>query len=218
MRNRTLTAATGALTIALTLAACGANETQTPPSDPGPEPTQAATPEPEPTTPAASPTTQAPEPPAADVGMSRDSPFQVGQTFEYGAWELTFEPTDTDAWPEIQQYQIEEWGDDESYHTPPPDGMNYVMTEVTATYIAEGSEDPAVLNFDYVGSAGNVYSDLIIMVDFPNDNLSQEVYTGASVTSNILQVVDAEQAEGGVWRIKEAYFDSFIPEMFVATQ
>ena len=184
--------------LALTLAACSESE-----------------PESEANVPAAA-TEEVEEAPAK--GATRETPYMPGETFEFGDWEISLGETDTDATQRIIDAQLEEYGDDEAYTTPPDEGHVYITVPVTATYKGADSDDPAfALSFAYVSADGNTFGDMILGVSIPNDlSDAGELYAGATGKGDVLQMVPREVAEGGVWRISENSIEPIAGDVYVA--
>jgi hypothetical protein len=213
--TRTAVATFAALVAAAALTACSgaaeqpeAAETSQSPatSEPVPE-TSEPEPSPEPTTAA----------PAEVEKGTRDNPYSPGEPFAIGDWEVTLGETDPDATPEVIAEQMELYGGDESYTTPPDPGHLYITVPVTATYNGAESDDPGfALSYAYVAADGNTYAN-IIPVGAPDDlTMKGELYPGGTATGNVLQMVEAADVSGGAWRITETFWESTAGEVFVA--
>lgn len=163
-----------------------------------------------------------PSEPAAsepEKGAQRSNPYQPGDTFVFGDWELAIGETNTDATQEIIDAQLEDYGGDEEYTTPPDEGSVYITVPVTATFTGADRDDPAsALTYDYVSADGHSYASMILGVSIPNDLYDVgELYNGATGEGDVLQMVPEGAAEGGYWRISETYMGSTAGEVYVAS-
>lgn len=153
---------------------------------------------------AVSPPTTSEAPPAAAVeGGTREQPIPAGTPTTLGDWTITFEPTNTNAGEVVAA--------ENSLNDPAPEGHQYVMAKVNATYAGEGSQMAAVdLRIQFVGSAGNSFGfnpdDHCGVIPDPLRDTG-EVFAGATASGNECMSVPADQIAGGAWSVKVG-FDS----------
>ncbi|MGW2091507.1 hypothetical protein [Promicromonospora sukumoe] len=206
MRTKTYTAVLAVL--ALGVAAVGCTTVADPPA---PTPSTGATQTPAPASPS-----EATKP---EQGVFRSYPFEPDDTFELGDWELTLGETDLDATQDVIDYQLAEYGGDESYTTPPSEGNVYITVAVTATYKGNTRGDPYdALTYAYISADGHTYNS-IIAVEFEEDlSYVGELYAGATGKGTVLQEVPQDGAEGGYWRVTETAMDSAAGDVYVASE
>ncbi|SDU82806.1 hypothetical protein [Jiangella alkaliphila] len=163
---------------------------EAPADDPSPE--EAPSEEP----PAEEPPADEPaEEPAAEApDGSRDHPFTVGTPVGNEDWEVVIgQPRE--AWAEIQ--------DENEFNEPPPDGMEFYLLPVTATYTGDESGHAwADLTIQFVGSDSVTYSDYCGVI--PGD-LSDvgELYAGGVAEGNVCVVVPA--GADGLWTVSTLF-------------
>ncbi|MEZ3160465.1 DUF2510 domain-containing protein [Microbacterium sp. BWT-B31] len=84
------------------------------------------------------------------------------------------------------------------YNQPAPDGYEFILVNITTTYVGDDSGIPALLSFGYVTPDGvtiDWYDPVVLTPDpFP---MTTELYTGGSVTGNIAFAVPSETAGQG---------------------
>lgn len=205
MRTKTLDVALTAVVLAAGLSACTAD-------DPEPESSQS--------TEAAQETEPSAEPGLSEMpkpvkGTFRSDPFVPGEAFEFGDWELTFGETDPDATQAVVDAEVEECDCDLSPSAvSPEEGNVYIAVAITATYTGNTSEDPAyAIEFDYVSADGNTYTGS----DMDTLEAVGDLYTNATGEGSIYLEVDADDAEGGYWRIAESDWESTSSQVYVAS-
>lgn len=150
-----------------------------------------------------------------DPSGSRTNPVPVGTPFVSGAWAFVVEPTDTDAWPEIQSTNM--------FNDPPLPGYSYVTVAASVTYQGAKTGIPWLnTRAEFLGSDGLVYNDLsggqwcgVVPQSMSDVN---DMYPGASARGNYCAVVPTGAIIGGLWRIKGDNDDySTSREVFVRT-
>lgn len=136
---------------------------------------------------------------ASDQQGTRDNPYPAGTAVEIGDYTVTLAETTTDAWEQIEA--------ENQFNDPPADGRQFVMVPVTAAFDGEDTGWATMdLSIAFVGSGGNTFNfgsdDYCGVVP---DSLSDqgEMYAGGSAEGNVCVSVDADQIEGGVWRVEE---------------
>jgi len=140
---------------------------------------------------------------AADDGAAeqgtRDNPYPAGTAVEIGDYTVTLAETTTDAWEQIEA--------ENQFNEPPAEGRQFVMVPVTATFDGEDTGWAAMdLSIAFVGSGGNTFnfgSDDYCGVIPSNLSDQGEMYAGGTAEGNVCVSVDADQIEGGVWRVEE---------------
>lgn len=186
-------------------------EPSRPPSQPGTppadRPTQQApeetsgSPEPAPTGLPGPPQEQA----ESDPVGTYTNPVPAGTTFVLSApidrqaepvalWEITLDPTDTDATDQVLA---------ENEFNEIAEGRRAVMTAVTATYVGPQTGNAWLdLSFTYLGSDGNTFalaeSDYCGVVPNDLDDYGEQ-FPGASVTGNVCKAVPEDVIDGGMW-------------------
>lgn len=150
----------------------------------------------------------------ADEGYSRKNPAPVGtaQTVTVNDWDETYTVTMTVNWVnrgEDAWYYIQEAN---RFNDPPSDGMEYIIANITATL--EDSKDDLAVDFshyDFTAFSENSseYEDVYVVV--PTPEFEGEAYSGASITGNVVFMVDSNDAApkiaygressgaGGIW-------------------
>jgi hypothetical protein len=134
-------------------------------------------------------------------------PWHPGQTFQVARWQVRFDVTDADAWPEAQAA---------AWRTPPPPGWSYIGVSFAFTRVGPGS---APFWFDnslsFVGGDGVVYgssstvSGTTYRCELAGDwSTSPELYPGASGSATRCLPVPTAAIAGGMWRLSDAEFDS----------
>lgn len=125
---------------------------------------------------------------------SRDNPFAVGEPVGNDDWEISIaEPYE--AWEEIQA--------ENQFNDPPPEGMEYYIVAVTATYNGDETGLPWIdLEFAFVGDDNRTYSDHCGVI--PND-LSEvdELYAGGTAEGNICIAVP--EGASGLWTLSTLF-------------
>ena len=95
------------------------------------------------------------------------------------------------------------------FNDPAPDGKQFVMVKVNATYNGAGSQMAAVdLRIVFVGSGGNSFGsnpdDYCGVIPEPLINTG-EVFTAATASGNECALVTTDQIPGGAWSVKTGF-------------
>ncbi len=126
-----------------------------------------------------------------DAG-TRENPYPLGSTVTDKDWSVTINSVDLDAAAAING--------ENSYNDPAPEGMTYILVNVTINYIgdSDGGEMPWT-TVDYVTPDGNTISstDNFVMAPDSLDTIS-ELYKGGSTSGNIALAVPQETVGDGV--------------------
>jgi hypothetical protein len=153
----------------------------------------------EPAPPSADEPTQEPpadEPAAGTPDGSREHPFPVGTPVGNDDWEIVVgEPRE--AWAEIL--------DENEFNEPPPEGTEFYIVPVTATYTGDESGLAWVdLTFEFVGTDSVTYSDYCGVI--PNDLADVgELYDGGVAEGNVCIAVPA--GADGLWTVSALFGD-----------
>lgn len=184
------------------------SDSLTPP--PAAAPTSAATatvpsataPQTEATEPASAETTTASAGTAADAEGTRQNPFVVGEMVANDEWEITL-GVPKESWKAIKA--------ENQFNDPAPEGMEFYMVPVEATYIGDETGIAWVdLSVRFVGDDGVTYSDSCGVLP---DNLNDvgELYKGGTATGNTC--VTVPQGAEGLWTLTAGWGD---PVFFIA--
>lgn len=132
---------------------------------------------------------------------TRDNPYAAGTAIELGDYTVTLGETTTDAWEQIQA--------ENQFNDPPADGRQFVMVPVTAAYNGDDTGWATMdLSIAFVGSGGNTFnfgSDDYCGVIPDSLNDQGEMYAGGTVEGNVCVSVEADQIDGGAWRVEETW-------------
>jgi hypothetical protein len=121
---------------------------------------------------------------------SRDHPFPIGTTITGREWDVTVNSVTLAATDQVMAAN--------QFNDPPPEGQQYALVNITATYHGEDSSY-AWVSVKYVAIDGTTSDSGDSFAVAPDDFDSlQEVYTGASITGNIDLLVPVEAPEQGV--------------------
>lgn len=118
-----------------------------------------------------------------------------------GDWTITLEPTVTNAADAVAAAK--------QFNKPAPDGKQFVMVKVNATYNGAGSKLAAAdLQISFVGSGGNTFGsnpdDYCGVIPEPLINTG-EVFTAATASGNECALVTTDQIPGGSWSVKAGF-------------
>jgi hypothetical protein len=217
MKTRTII--TAAASVALLLGACSNGTADPAEAEPAEAKTAVQT--------TVEPTTEAPttEAPAAEPGTTRDNPIPVGTNFDIKSsdgtkdYNIVLGATNFEATQGIIQEEADAYySGDTSWVTAPEAGNIILVAHLDGVY--NGTEvglPSSDLSIAYVGPSGQVYDQWAMSAKPINhiDTIS-EMYAGTPFTGTITQEVPADDAQGGVWRIGEAW-SLERNEVFVAT-
>lgn len=140
---------------------------------------------------------QAEREPAEDVDQgTREHPFAIGDAVTNDDWEVTLgEPREAGT----------EVADENPFNEPAPDGMEFWIVPVTATYIGDETGLPWIdLEVRFVGSDGRTYSDYCGVIP---DDLQEvdELYADATAEGNTCVVVPT--GADGLWTLAAGWSD-----------
>jgi len=124
---------------------------------------------------------------AEPVG-TRANPVPLGQSAELDSWEVTLLSFELDATESLLAA--------EEFNDPPPEGMQYSLLRVQATFVGEGEGSPAMdLGFEVVGDDQRRYdeSDCAVELSMLPEALYSEpdVFTGGVVEGNVCVLTPA---------------------------
>ena len=139
--------------------------------------------------------------PSAGGAGTRTDPIPAGTAAPVGDWTITLEPTVTNAADAVAAAN--------QFNKPAPDGKQFVMVKVNATYNGAGSKLAAAdLQISFVGSGGNTFGsnpdDYCGVIPEPLINTG-EVFTAATASGNECASVTTDQIPGGSWSVKAGF-------------
>lgn len=125
--------------------------------------------------------------PAAPVGTRRN-PVPLGEPAELDSWEVTLLSFELDATESLLAA--------EEFNDPPPEGMQYSLLRVRATFVGDGEGSPAMdLGFEVVGDDQRRYdeSDCAVELSMLPEALYSEpdVFTGGVVEGHVCVLTPA---------------------------
>lgn len=136
--------------------------------------------------------------PSVGAAGTRTDPIPAGTAAPVGDWTITLEPTVTNAADAVAAAN--------QFNKPAPDGKQFVMVKVNATYNGAGSKLAAAdLQISFVGSGGNTFGsnpdDYCGVIPEPLINTG-EVFTAATASGNecALVTTDRSPADPGLSR------------------
>lgn len=166
--------------------------TAEPAPEPSPEPAPA--PEPEPT--------PEPEPePAAEPPLgTRENPAPIGAVALVSDWEVQIVDVVLDGTDVVLAENM--------FNDPPEDGFQYVLLEISATYVGDESGNPMFdLSWAIVGSRGNSFDDSCgVIPDSFGDN--GEAFPGAVVEGFECVAAQSDQLAGATVFVEGFFSDS----------
>ena len=139
--------------------------------------------------------------PSVGGAGTRTDPIPAGTAATVGDWTITLEPTVTNAADAVAAAN--------QFNKPAPDGKQFVMVKVNATYNGAGSKLAAAdLQISFVGSGGNTFGsdpdDYCGVIPEPLINTG-EVFTAATASGNECALVTTDQIPGGSWSVKAGF-------------
>ena len=159
------------------------------------------------------------DPPADDSGSndepgSRSAPLPIGATVVLddemgGVWEVTLLPPTLNADEIVLAENM--------FNEEPPDGFQYALLPVSATYLGEETGTAAWdLDFAFVSASGTTHKEFDVSVVGP-DALSNinELYNGGTAEGNIVIAIPSADAGSGTWRVSTSWGGT---EAFFAAQ
>ncbi|RJN31159.1 DUF4190 domain-containing protein [Nesterenkonia natronophila] len=137
--------------------------------------------------------------PDADEG-TRENPLPLGQTVSDDEWEVTLHSVAEDVDDQIAE--------ENQFNDPAPDGLTYVLVNMSATYLGEGSDSPMMaVELAYVSSTGETtgsYDHTVVTPDSFDD--FAELYTGGTETGNVALAVPP--GDDGTLRVRLGFLDT----------
>jgi len=155
--------------------------------------------------PAAPPPVQAPPPAvggestAAAVPVGLTNLVPLGEKAKVGDWEVIVHKTEPNATKLVLAQN--------PLNKQPVAGRQFVMSEITLTYVGTDKAVPLSLSIDMAGASGKTYS-----LSEPNStcgvipnklDIIRELRQGKSVRGNICASVPVEEIEGGGWMARD---------------
>ncbi|MCL2090355.1 MAG: hypothetical protein FWH11_03885 [Micrococcales bacterium] len=138
---------------------------------------------------------------------TRDNPYPVGSTIKGKEWEVTINSVTLGANDAVAA--------ENQFNDPPPEGKQYALVNITATYVGTESSTPWV-TIKYVGADGSTASSYDASAVVPDEfNSYTELYQGGSATGNIALLVPIEAPETGALSVEP---DMIGDKSFVAIQ
>jgi hypothetical protein len=146
------------------------------------------------------------------VGMAlgtRRNPIPVGQEAQVGDWRIKVVGAVLDATKTVT--------DENMFNNAPEPGSQYVLVSIEATYTGEESSTFwAELMYKFVGSKGNTFDSGMVVA--PDSLLEEgEVFSGGTISGNLVFVADSAQVPGGTVMIEE-FVNLGETRMFFAVQ
>jgi hypothetical protein len=134
-------------------------------------------------------------------------PLAAGTVVATGSWQVTFSNIVPDATDAVVA--------ENEFNTPPPEGHQYFMFQIDATFEGEGSR------FAWDDLVFGVYLDNALHTEYcgivPDDLLSApEVYAGGAVAGNVCVTVPSDGVENAVLSVEEYWVAG--PRYFVAIE
>lgn len=127
---------------------------------------------------------------------TRENPLPVGSTITSENWEVTVNSFTPDATEAVLAAN--------TFNEAPAEGTTYALINVTITYVGEESAYAAEVQTAYVTSTGEVVDGTDSLVVAPDSIGLEELYTGGSVTGNVVRQIPAGDA--GTIRVTPGWF------------
>lgn len=143
---------------------------------------------------------------SADQG-TRENPYPLGSVITDGDWQVTVNSVTPDATDAVAA--------ENPYNEAPPAGSQYLLANVTVTYIGTDPQgETPYATISYVTADGNTLNsyDSVTVVPDSLDTLSP-LFQGASTTGNIAFTVPSATATQGTLAVEPAMFSD---KVFVA--
>lgn len=136
---------------------------------------------------------------------TREDPIEVGIPFSSKDWEVVVNSIDPDATDEIISAKP-------MMNSEPEDGSQYMLINLTATYLGEDSSLDSVVQVAYVTDGGEVFKGYESVVFAPDPTFgAKELYTDSSSTGNI--AIEIPEGSTGLVRVEPGLFAD---EVFIA--
>lgn len=138
--------------------------------------------------------------PADDVEQgaadgTRENPFAIGSTVANDDWQVTVNSVTLDATDAVMA--------ENQFNQAPDAGSEYILVNLTMTYIGEDSGMPALVRVGFVTADGvtvNGYDSLAVAPD--ELNTTTTLYNGGAVTGNLSFAVPSAAVQDGVISIQ----------------
>lgn len=145
--------------------------------------------------------------PDAEEG-TRDNPYPIGTTLKSEDWEVTINDVELDATEEVMA--------ENEFNEEPAEESQYMLVNLTATYVGDGDGDMPWVMISYVTPGGNTldaYDANAVAPDSFDDG--EILYEGASTSGNIVIEVPSEDVEDGTLAVEVSVFSD---KQFVAVK
>ncbi|WP_231915937.1 DUF4352 domain-containing protein [Microbacterium karelineae] len=132
----------------------------------------------------------------SDAQGTRENPLPLGSTVDSDEWSITVNSVTLGATDAVLA--------ENQFNDPPADGDEYILVNVTATYIGADSGMPAIgTGVEYVTADGVTISgdDALAVAPDAFDSMA-ELYTDATVTGNFAFAVPSASAADGTLAIR----------------
>ncbi|NDK30631.1 DUF4190 domain-containing protein [Nesterenkonia haasae] len=131
---------------------------------------------------------------------TRENPLAPGETVSNEEWEVTIHGVTPNADDEIAA--------ENPYNDPAPEGMSYMMVDMSATYLGEDSDTPMMgVELSYVTTTGETIASYDYSAVTPDAFESfAELYTGGTETGNVALVVPTD--DDGTLRVRLGFLDT----------
>ncbi|WP_280467125.1 DUF4352 domain-containing protein [Nocardia cyriacigeorgica] len=155
---------------------------------------------------------QATEPDAADQDTSTDqgtraNPYPLGSVITDGDWQVTVNSVTLNANDAV--------ADENSFNEPPPPGSQYLLANVTITYIGNDPQgETPFATISYITADGNTVNSYDSNAVAPDAlDTSSPLFEGASTTGNVEFIVPSASAAQGTLAVEPALLSD---KVFVA--
>lgn len=139
---------------------------------------------------------------------TRENPYPLGTTLTGEEWAVTINSITFGATDAVMA--------ENQFNQAPPEGYEYILVNTTAVYSGPDSDFGWSISVDYVTPTGETMSTTDTMAVGPGEfDGSQELYTGGTVTGNIVLAVPSATAGDGVLAVT---VDIFGDPAFVAVR
>jgi hypothetical protein len=128
---------------------------------------------------------------------TRENPTPMGQEAQVGNWRVKV----IGATPKATQAVL----DANMFNDKPQSGYQYVLVKITATYTGDESATFWVdMSSKFVGKGGNTFdSGMVVAPNSISD--AGEVFSGASVSGNLVFAVASDQVSGGSLSLEQSF-------------
>ena len=135
---------------------------------------------------------------------TRENPIPVGTSFASKDWEVVVNSIEPDATAEVVAANM--------FNDEPDAGNAYMLINLSATYLGEGSSIDSMVSVAFVDADGAVYKSSDSMTVAPDPAFgANELYTDASSTGNI--AIEVPSGAEGLVRVEPGFL---VDEVFVS--